>query len=73
MPLPKARNAETAFLPQNLKIIGESAFAGCSLLERIEIPQNVNEIGYGAFANCTELAEVIMPEIIEKMQFFLFE
>ena len=37
--------------------IGESAFQGCSKLEKVVIPENVKKIGQNAFKGCK-----IVPE-----------
>ena len=53
---------DISFAPcSNLRIIGESAFAG-SHLRCIEIPQSVRFLGASCFANCAELFVVHFPD-----------
>lgn len=49
-------------LPSTLTTIGESAFSGCSQLERISIPTGVEKIEQATFSDCTCLAEVSLPD-----------
>lgn len=52
--------------------IADSAFEGCSLLERIVVPSNILSIGASAFEYCTNLSEVYLPSrlaIIENSTF----
>ena len=52
-------NMEHIILPNNLIIIGESAFEGTGLKE-VVIPSSVLEIKKNAFANCRNLKTVIL-------------
>ena len=56
-------------IPNDIKVIGNSAFSGCSELTSIEIPQEVKKIYQGAF-NCENLNTItcnctIPPTIFE--------
>lgn len=51
---------DTSF-PENLKVIGEKAFAG-SGLEKVCIPDSVTEVGDYAFSQCRSLLEAVLPE-----------
>ena len=42
--------------------IGESAFAGCTKLESIQLPEGLTTIGESAFAGCTSLVRIELPE-----------
>ena len=52
---------EEAIIPTSAKEIEESAFSGCTGLQRVFIPQSVTKIGSHAFANCSSLTEAIIP------------
>ncbi len=49
-------------LPNSVKIIGESAFSGCTILKEINIPDSVTEIGNDAFKDVA-LEKVHMPDV----------
>lgn len=59
-------NMEDIILPNNLIIIGESAFEGTGLKE-VVIPSSVLEIKNNAFANCRNLNKVILQS--DKVKF----
>lgn len=59
-------NMEDIVLPNNLIIIGESAFEGTGLKE-VVIPSSVIEIKNNAFANCRNLKTVILQS--DKVKF----
>ncbi|MBQ9288624.1 MAG: leucine-rich repeat protein [Clostridia bacterium] len=45
--------------------IGDSAFAGCTLLTEVELGNRVTHIGSWAFENCTSLKTLIVPDSVE--------
>lgn len=47
--------------------IGERAFAGHELLERIDVPDGVEVLGDGAFADCHSLEEVHIPASVRQV------
>lgn len=53
-----AVNLKQIVLPNNLKIVGRSAFRGCRNLKAINIPDYVEEINSKAFYNCVGLKEI---------------
>lgn len=60
----EASNEET--MPESMKgkfklEIGENAFLGCKLLEKIELPVGLTEILSDTFKNCETLKEVVVP------------
>ena len=42
-------------IPNSIKVIGDSAFAGSTYLQQIVIPESVTKIDGAAFVNCTSL------------------
>ncbi len=51
--------------PDELKVIGEEAFAGCHNIESIVLPESVIEIRAGAFFENTKLKEVKLNKNLE--------
>lgn len=49
-------------VPQGVRSIGASAFAGNETLRSITLPDSVTAIGTLAFSNCTALTSVTLPE-----------
>lgn len=47
--------------------IGENAYKGCKVIEKIIIAEGIQYIGMGAFAACTELQQVIFPSTLKKI------
>ena len=62
---------KNTIIPNNITIIGSSAFSGCSGMTSISIPDNVKVIEVSAFNNCTGLkkAEFASIESLCKIQF----
>ena len=54
------RELEKVILPENLKVIGESAFAH-STIKEITLPESLEKIGACAFYECHNLQEVAIP------------
>ena len=46
----------------NLKNIGDKAFAGCTALTEVEIGNNVTEVGEYVFSGCSALEKVVFPK-----------
>jgi hypothetical protein len=42
--------------------IGEQAFAGCRLLQRVQMSSQLLVIGHQAFCNCTRIAKLPLPD-----------
>ena len=45
-------------IPNGVKKISQSAFAGCSGLTSVTIPESVTSISYGAFSGCSGLSSI---------------
>ena len=58
-------------LPDSIKTIGQSAFAGCANLERINV-ENVTSFGPYAFFECAALKNVEFNDTIETLPVYLF-
>ena len=51
-------------IPNSLKSIGMTAFAGCTRLTSITIPNSVTTIESSAFADCTGLTSITIPDSV---------
>ena len=58
-------SGDAAVIPNEVKVIGESAFAYNSKLKNVVIPNGVKEIGVSAFAECSALEAVKLPKSVE--------
>ena len=54
-------DVQSAFLPDSVETIEESAFKYCENLQSIVLPESVTAIGEGAFDNCTALRSINIP------------
>jgi len=59
-------------LPASLKIIGNSAFSGCSKLKRVNIPDKVEIIKDSAFLHCSNLESIHIPDSVKIIEDFTF-
>lgn len=48
-------------VPDNVKIIGNGAFEGCTSIENITLPRGLMLIGEKAFYGCSALSEIALP------------
>lgn len=60
-------------LPENLTIIGERAFRGCSTLTSVNIPSGVAEIPLYCFYNCSSLPSITLPENLTSIGTYAFQ
>ena len=56
-----------------LKLIGDSAFEDCDLLENLTIGSNVKAIGNYAFYDCASLTEIVIPDSVTSIGEGVFE
>ena len=61
-----------AIIPDNIKIIGNSAFSKCHSLESITIPNSVTSIGENAFVSCRSLKSITIPNSVTKIADWAF-
>ena len=64
--VPGGSQAEELTIPEESRIIGEEAFAGCTGIRSVYLPEGVEEIRERAFAE-TEIYTVEMPESVESI------
>ena len=57
-------NNQTIEIPTYIKIIGTSAFDGCSSLTSVSIPSSVTSIESWAFYECSSLTSVSIPSSV---------
>lgn len=60
-------------IPDNIKVIGSSAFSDCDTLTYITIPDSVTHIKECAFYGCTNLTSVIIPENVTRIESGAFQ
>lgn len=60
-------------LPDNLEIIGMTAFFGCTSLESITVPKSVRILRQGAFMNCTALKSITLPAAVTTIEHSAFQ
>ncbi|MBR5806938.1 MAG: leucine-rich repeat protein [Oscillospiraceae bacterium] len=58
---------EEMILSENLEILDNNAFSGCTNLKSITLPENVNIIGDYAFDGCTALISINIPDSVESI------
>lgn len=59
--------ASDVIISKGTKIIGNSAFAGCSKLRSVKIPEGVVEICDRAFGSCSQLKKIYIPGSVKRM------
>lgn len=58
----------TSFVfPQNISVIENGAFAGCSDIEKLELPNTLTSIGENAFAECISLTDMTIPQNVTEI------
>ena len=56
---------EEVVIPDNVKVIGEDAFAYHSEIEKVTVPAAVTEICGGAFYKCSGLSKIELPDSVK--------
>ena len=51
-------------IAEGTRVIGDTAFRGCTSLTSVTIPSSVISIGYAAFSGCTSLTSVNIPSSV---------
>ena len=62
------KTLSTYILNDDVRIIYNEAFLGCSTLTSIVIPNSVTNIGLGAFSGCNSLESITLPFIGEQIK-----
>ena len=60
-------------IPNSIKVIGNGAFFGCSVLQSIDIPNSVTTIEKNAFYYCTALQSIDIPNSVTTIEESAFE
>ena len=63
---------QSVTLPNTLKVMEDSVFAGCAYLEEIVIPSSVTQFGKQMFAYCTSLKKVTLPSNLKNLGEYTF-
>ncbi len=63
---------KNTIIPEDVTIIGESAFVGCTGLTSITIPESVTSIVDNAFQNCSGLTSVTIPNSVTSIGGYAF-
>lgn len=68
---PSYKNSESYTVPESVKEIDDSAFAGCATVQKINLPEGLEKIGERAFAN-SGITSVDIPESVRIIQQYAF-
>ena len=61
-------NLEKVELSENLTVVPQWMFSGCTKLKYILLPNSIKTIGIGAFYSCESLEEIALPLGLEKIE-----
>lgn len=67
-----SQGANCTKLPDNITVIGDSAFAGKTKLALTTLPNTITSIGREAFKGCTDLALTDLPEGLQTIDYGAF-
>ena len=65
-------NLNAAYLPRNLKLLGQATFYKCTALKNVVLPQTLETIDNSAFSNCSALETIEIPDSVTKLANFAF-
>lgn len=54
-------------IPDNINVIGESAFAECEYLNKVILPKYLDEISADAFNTCASLNSITLPKSLRRI------
>ena len=60
-------------IPENIEVIGDNAFSGCTNLESVVLSDNLKIIRASAFRYCTSLESIDFPESLVEIGDYAFE
>lgn len=63
---PAFKTAESYTVPESVKEIDDSAFAGCATVQKINLPEGLEKIGESAFEN-SGITSVVIPKFVESI------
>ncbi len=71
----KAQNeiADVCVVREGIRCIADAAFAGCKMLNYVELPKGLVSIGSVAFANCDKLSRLDIPQSVTELGFDAFQ
>ncbi len=64
---------EEVTVPDEVRVIGEEAFAGNTSVKKVNLPKELTEIDYRAFNNCTALESISIPDSVVSMSDSVFD
>ncbi|MBD5136558.1 MAG: leucine-rich repeat protein [Lachnospiraceae bacterium] len=60
-------------IPENVEVISEWAFSGCSKIENVSMPDTVNSVGESAFYGCSSLTDIHLSANITSLGTRVFD
>ena len=61
------KEISSVVIPDGVEVIGDFAFADCSLLKNIELPKSLKTIGDRAFSGCKSLTSIKIPGSVKNL------
>ena len=61
------KEISSVVIPDDVEVIGDFAFADCSLLKKIELPKSLKAIGERAFSGCKSLTSIKIPGSVKNL------
>lgn len=63
---------KTLAVGNNVRVLGENAFSGCTALSNITLPETLTTLGDNMFFDCTSLQKVKIPDAVETIPYGMF-